>query len=155
MRSRQVFDIIAGVFGASNRHRLVHVLSTWAFLCNPDNRGCGYPYTQEILSWNDTYKHVDALGLTAYFCDSLGQSSRFAAASTMTPAQMLADCRSELAAANASTRRLVAIAQAYNLSTVTYESGPSLMESSAISSGRFTRELCCCPLYSHESHPLF
>lgn len=84
LRSTQVFNIVAGVFGASNRARLVHVMATWSFLCNADLRGCGYPYTQELLSWNNTYMQVDALGLTGYFCDDLG-TSRVSQAATMSP----------------------------------------------------------------------
>lgn len=85
LRSNEAFDIIRNEFGASQRSRLVHVLSTWAFPCGPypTGTGCGWSYTTQLLEYSNRTApspgHVDALGVTAYFCDG-----EFAQAATMT-----------------------------------------------------------------------
>ncbi len=76
---------------------------------------------------------VHALGIAAYVC-----SSSFASAATMTPAQLVAECDASLPASRALFARFRDLAAAEGLGIVTYESGVSMMEASAISSGSFT-----------------
>ena len=139
LRSRQAFAIIAGVFGADavringvRAGRLVHVLSTWTFACGTGNTGCGVAHTNSLLSYNppNTTNNVHALGVTAYFCDGT-----FSNVATSTTTQLLAACRAVMSTTNTTATLFAGLARSYNLSVATYEAGPTLAESSAISSG--------------------
>lgn len=59
-RSVEIFNIFKTVFGAANRHRLVHVLSTWGYFgCS----NCGPVTTRTLLEFENTAAEVDALGV--------------------------------------------------------------------------------------------
>ncbi len=76
---------------------------------------------------------MHALGIAAYVC-----TSSFASAATLTPAQLVAECEASLPASRALFARFRNLAAAKGLGIVTYESGISMMEQSAISRGSFT-----------------
>ena len=132
-RSVEVFAVFQTEFGAA-ANRLQHVLSTWANDCGGH---CGVPYTHELLMWGDAAQHVDALGVTGYFCGSLG-GSRKDEARVMSVAEVVQACADEMPAHIEHATTFVDIATSYGVGVATYEAGPSISEYSAIADGTFS-----------------
>lgn len=113
----------------------MRVLGTWGYICN-NGAGCGAIATRESLSFEDAYQHVDVVATVGYFdCARAGDSPNAALLSIPEVLQM---CRDDLGNIRAGIRALAAIASEFGKPLQVYEGGPSLVQSSAISSGYST-----------------
>ncbi|KAG2446050.1 hypothetical protein HXX76_000652 [Chlamydomonas incerta] len=125
---REVFAAAPG--GGSARVKVV--LGGWGFLCN-GGAGCGAWHMADTLGWNDTAAKVDFYGVTAYWNCGLGGNGP--ADAILGVDDMLAKCRSQLAADEVAAAALAAKVGTYGKTVITYEAGPSIVEQAAIESG--------------------
>jgi hypothetical protein len=125
-RSREVFTIWANVFGPQLRHRLRFVLSTWTISA---------PATREILAFEGAYKWADFVGVTGY----LGAVSKVTSAwSAKSMLQVFEELYAALNSTESSFQGLRAAAAQYNLTLISYEAGPGLVQDGVIGGGGAT-----------------
>ncbi|KAG2452608.1 hypothetical protein HYH02_002845 [Chlamydomonas schloesseri] len=122
---REVFATAPG--GGSSRVKVV--LGGWGFLCN-GGTGCGAWHMADTLGWNGTAAKVDYYGVTGYWNCGLGGNGPADALLSVT--DMLAKCRTQLAADEVTAAALAAKVATYGKSVITYEAGPSIVEQAAI-----------------------
>jgi hypothetical protein len=115
-RSVEVFRIWEEEFG---RERLVRVLASqfvngWL--------------TEQVLTWQDAYKHADALAVAPYFGHEFGQPERAPAVATLTAPQLLDRIAVEVDGPNhRQIEAQSALARKYGLQMIAYEGGPHLV----------------------------
>ncbi|KXZ45525.1 hypothetical protein GPECTOR_53g111 [Gonium pectorale] len=141
LRTRAIGRIFRDAFatapgGGSARVKLV--LGGWGFLCS-NGQGCGATVMRETLGWNGTAAQVDYYGITGYWDCGLGANGP--AEALLSVEEMVAKCEASLNATEAAARALVNASLPYGVPLVTYEAGPSIVESSAIQYNRATDAL--------------
>ncbi|GIL67802.1 hypothetical protein Vafri_21078 [Volvox africanus] len=159
LRTGQIATIFRTVFGSApggGASRVKVVMGGWALLCGTNGTGCGGVVLNETLGWgsrvlwtangsvqlqqqlkiNISLAAPDYFGITGYWGCGLGQNG--AVDVNLSVEQMVAKCNTSIPAAEADARALVAAAARYGVPLITYEAGPSIVESSAIESGRAT-----------------
>ncbi|EFJ43984.1 hypothetical protein VOLCADRAFT_95837 [Volvox carteri f. nagariensis] len=165
LRTAQIATIFRNVFssaeggGAAGASRVKVVMGGWGYLCGVNGSGCGTVVLNQTLGWlaglaqkvnestvlqeqlkvNISLAKPDFYGITAYWDCGLGQNG--AVDVTLTVEQMIAKCNTTLNASDAAAKALVAAAAPYGIPLITYEAGPSIVEASAIESGRMTTGL--------------
>ncbi|GIL87895.1 hypothetical protein Vretifemale_15941 [Volvox reticuliferus] len=162
LRTGQIATIFRTVFGSApggGASRVKVVMGGWALLCGTNGTGCGAVVLNETLGWaagllrmangslqlqqqfkiNVSLATPDYYGITGYWGCGLGQNG--AVDINLSVEQMVAKCNTSLPAAEADAKALVAAAARYGVPLITYEAGPSIVESSAIQNGRSTTGL--------------
>ncbi|GIL67805.1 hypothetical protein Vafri_21080 [Volvox africanus] len=159
LRTGQIATIFRTVFGSApggGASRVKVVMGGWALLCGTNGTGCGAVVLNETLGWgsrvlwtangsvqlqqqlkiNISLAAPDYYGMTGYWGCDLGQNG--AVDVNLSVEQMVAKCNTSIPAAEADARALVAAAARYGVPLITYEAGPSIVESSAIQNGHAT-----------------
>ncbi len=127
-RSVEVFKIVDQVFGNSARRRVERVLAGQAA-----NTWTG----EEILSWQDAYKHADAYAIAPYFDglksgkgwqSDLNQPERVDAILQMSPQQIVENLRADIAQEIKPMldKNYAVATKRFNLPLYAYEGGPHL-----------------------------
>jgi hypothetical protein len=125
-RSVEIFEIFKDVWGDANRHRLTFVLATQAVV----------PFvTEELLSWQDTYQHVDVVATAGYFSPVETIDNSW---SIKTPEEIHSALSAGASAFSAELAAQKEVALRYNVPLTTYEAGPGLVEHGVIGGGRAT-----------------
>ena len=115
-RSAEIFAIWQEVFGGPDR--LVRVLAAQS----------ANPWTSEqVLDFEDAFKHADALAIAPYFGNSLGDPSRQDETAKMTVEQVLDACADMIEKGNQTIARQAKIAADRGLALVAYEAGQHLV----------------------------
>jgi hypothetical protein len=123
-RTSEVGEIWREVFAETgDEARIKVVLGTWTYY--------GSKYVKEMLSFNNTYLHVDFIGVTLYFGVSDTIDSSFASGKTADDVFDL--LWSEAAKFPDSTlTEVIAAAAEFGVGIQSYEAGPSLVQSGVI-----------------------
>jgi hypothetical protein len=125
-RSVEIFAIWEEVFGASSP-RLRKVLSTFTVSASA---------TREILSWGNASQHATYVGVAPYFdCDNIGGQSKAGYTAILSVDALLDECNASWAYLTGYLGAAKAAAAEHGLPLITYEAGPSLVETAVIQYG--------------------
>jgi hypothetical protein len=114
-RSVEIFKLFEAVFG--NDPPLVRVLAAQS----------ANPWTGlQVMGWQDAAKHADAIAIAPYFGHSLGSPKTADKVAAMTPEQILAEARKDLAENAKKLKTYAEQAKQRGLTLVAYESGQHL-----------------------------
>ena len=129
-RTKEIGEIWRQVFAQSgSSERIKVVLGTWTSF--------GAKYVEEMLSFNNTHKHVDLIGITLYFGVSETIDSSFASGKTVDDVfDLLWDSAKSFPSSTLTA--VVDTAAAFGLGLQSYEAGPSLVQSGVIEGGGAT-----------------
>lgn len=115
-RSVEIFAIWEQVFGGKDR--LVRVLAAQS----------ANPWTsQQVIDFEDAYKHADVLGIAPYFGNALGDPKTQNEVAQMTVDQVLDKCAAYIQAGNKTIAEQARIAKERGLRLVAYEAGQHLV----------------------------
>jgi hypothetical protein len=115
-RSVEVFRIWEEEFG---HDRLVRVLAS---------QFVNSWLTEQIVTWQDAYKHADVLAVAPYFGHEFGQPEKAATVATLTVSELLDRVAAEVDGPNRKQMRAqAALAHKYGLQLIAYEGGPHLV----------------------------
>lgn len=113
-RSVELFKLFETEFG---KDRLVRVLAAQS----------ANPWTGlQVLGWQDAASHADAIAIAPYFGHSLGSPKTADKVATMTPEQILADARKDLAENAKKIKTYAEQAKQRGLVLIAYECGQHL-----------------------------
>ena len=115
-RAVEVFTLWEEVFGGVER--LVRVLAAGA--ANPRTAAV-------VLDWKDAWKHADALAIAPYFGRRWGSPKTIDRVATMTPDDLIARLREDVATSSGHVSAHVAEAEKRGLGLVAYEGGQHLV----------------------------
>jgi hypothetical protein len=114
-RAVEMFGIWEAEFGRSNR--LVRVLASQS----------ANPWTgSTILEWKDASQHTDALAIAPYFGHRHGNPQTAAQTAMMTPDELIAAMREDVAESRKHIEANVATAKKHNVPLIAYEGGQHL-----------------------------
>ncbi len=115
-RSIEIFRIWEEVFGGVER--LVRVLAAQS----------ANPWTSEqVMDFEDAYRHADVLGIAPYFGNALGDPRRQDEVAQMTVDEVLDRCAEFIAEGNKTMARQAELARQRGLRLVAYEGGQHLV----------------------------
>lgn len=115
-RSVEIFSIWEDVFGGTER--LVRVLSAQS----------ANPWTgEQVMTFDDAYRHADALAVAPYFGGYLGSGDAAEAAVTMNVDEILDACHEDILSIRETTRTNAANAESHGLELIAYEGGQHLV----------------------------
>lgn len=118
-RSVDVFKIWESAFGAVGKKRLVRVMASQS--ANPW-------VSEQVLSWKDAARHVDALAIAPYFGNDFGGAETQASVAKWSVNQLLDALDKELDGKHrAWIEQQAAVARKYGVSLVAYEGGQHLV----------------------------
>ena len=115
-RAVEIFKIWESVFDGSDR--LVRVLATQS----------ANPWTSEqVMDFEDAYKHADALGIAPYFGNALGNPKTQDEVTQMSVDEVLDKCTEFIAKGNETIAQQARLAKQRGLRLVAYEAGQHLV----------------------------
>ena len=115
-RSVEIFRIWEEVFGSTDR--LVRVMASQS--ANPW-------VSEQVVTFQDAWKHADALGVAPYFGHRLGSPKTQNEVAKMTVDQVLAACKAAIETKHKTLLKQAAVAGARKLDLVAYEGGQHLV----------------------------
>ncbi len=115
-RAVEIFQIWEEVFEGTDR--LVRVLAAQS--ANPWS-------SEQVMDFEEAYKHADALGIAPYFGNALGDPKKQDETSRMTVDQILDKCAEYIAKGNETIAKQAELANQRGLRLVAYEGGQHLV----------------------------